>query len=54
MQRMAPLNLPPAEEFESIKRVLEHHRKWWDDTLDYLINTKGGTIPGNVGPGQPA
>jgi hypothetical protein len=54
MQRMDPLNLPVTEQYASIKRVLDHHRKWWDDTLDYLINTQGGTLPGRMGPGQPA
>lgn len=53
MQRMTPLNLPVAEQYEGIKRVLAHHRKWWDDTLDYLIQ-QGNTLPGRMGPGQPA
>lgn len=54
MIRMDPLNLPTQEQFETIERVVIHHRKWWDDTLDYLINTQGGTLPGRMGPGQPA
>lgn len=54
MKRSAEDSLPPDQEHESIRRILKHHRQWWDDTLDYLINTKGGTIPGQIGPGEPA
>lgn len=52
MQRNAPLNLPPPQEFEAIKRVIAHHSQWWEDTLDYLVNQGG--IRGQIGPGQPA
>ena len=54
MKRSAADSLSPAQENEAINAVLQHHRQWWDDTLDYLIRTKGGTIPGRIGPGEPA
>jgi len=54
MKRSAADSLSPEQEHDAIQTILKHHRKWWDDTLDYLINTKSGTIPGRIGPGQPA
>jgi len=54
MMRCAAASLPPDQEHEALQRILKHHRKWWDDTLDYLIRTQHGTIPGRIGPGEPA
>lgn len=54
MKRSAEASLSPEQEHESIQAVLKHHRQWWDETLDYLINTQGGRIPGRIGPPQAA
>lgn len=54
MQKSAADSLPVEQEFEAIERVIQHHRQWWEDTLDYLIHTQGGVLPGRVGAGRPA
>jgi ribosomal protein S18 acetylase RimI-like enzyme len=53
MKRSAAESLPPEQEYEALKRVIDHHRKWWEDTLDYLI-AQDNRLPGRIGPGQPA
>ena len=52
MQRSIAVSLPFDQETEMMRRVMAHHRRWWDDTLDYLV--RQGGIPGRMGPGQPA
>jgi hypothetical protein len=51
VKRCAADSLSPEREHEALENVLNHHRKWFDDTLDYVA--KSG-LPGRIGPGQPA
>lgn len=53
MTQSAADSLPPDQEYDAIKRVVDHHRKWWDDTLDYLIQNRD-QIRGRIGPPQAA